>query len=499
MGDARDEAESAAIEEEARDDTDTEALDLDDVLLTPAQDAAVQALVRHLRSQGPGPAHEDAVGSLTGPAGSGKTVILRQVVQRLGGEDAVLDVSDSPGPSVSSAGPDRTGSWDGDDAGEGTILVVAPTNRGARQLRRAAGCPASTIHRAIFRHRPMLTDAGVRLKQELEALGGAVGRLAAGGDPQAAGEATVQAAALRVALRRETKWLRTPRDLAGRVTGVLIDEASLVGGKLLAELRGVVGENVPVVLVGDPYQLAPVEDQDVLSEAAVLADLKHVHRHAGRIREFCDHLRGGGGFANWRVHPDDGAQGLAIVPRPVPLPLKRLLDATDVILVGRHDWRRQLNVQARRARFDGLNTTREPLPVPGDRLVVKSNHLECGICNGDMVELIALALARGARGLAVSVQPLDGDNRPEGPVLAGLPLDRSYAWPDYQAADLGARPAPPAADGRVSMDYAYGLTAHAAQGGEWGRVGVLDVPVGDVRRWRYTAASRAQNRLIVLH
>jgi hypothetical protein len=53
--------------------------------------------------------------------------------------------------------------------------------------------------------------------------------------------------------------------------------------------------------------------------------------------------------------------------------------------------------------------------------------------------------------------------------------------------------------GTVTTDYAYALTAHAAQGGEWPRVRVIDVPVGRAAsRCRYTAASRTRSKLIAL-
>lgn len=48
------------------------------------------------------------------------------------------------------------------------------------------------------------------------------------------------------------------------------------------------------------------------------------------------------------------------------------------------------------------------------------------------------------------------------------------------------------------MDYGYCLTAHKAQGSEWNEVLVLE-EIGrtwDPRRWRYTVATRAKERLV---
>jgi ATP-dependent exoDNAse (exonuclease V) alpha subunit len=49
------------------------------------------------------------------------------------------------------------------------------------------------------------------------------------------------------------------------------------------------------------------------------------------------------------------------------------------------------------------------------------------------------------------------------------------------------------------FDYAYAITCHKAQGGEWPGVLVMEGRFGrdedDRRRWCYTAASRAQEKL----
>jgi ATP-dependent exoDNAse (exonuclease V) alpha subunit len=48
------------------------------------------------------------------------------------------------------------------------------------------------------------------------------------------------------------------------------------------------------------------------------------------------------------------------------------------------------------------------------------------------------------------------------------------------------------------FDYAYCITAHKAQGSEWDSVVVLEQISNrwDAKRWRYTAATRAKERLV---
>jgi exodeoxyribonuclease-5 len=47
-------------------------------------------------------------------------------------------------------------------------------------------------------------------------------------------------------------------------------------------------------------------------------------------------------------------------------------------------------------------------------------------------------------------------------------------------------------------DWAYAITAHKSQGSQWRTVAVYDEthPEWDTKRWRYTAATRASERLI---
>ena len=47
------------------------------------------------------------------------------------------------------------------------------------------------------------------------------------------------------------------------------------------------------------------------------------------------------------------------------------------------------------------------------------------------------------------------------------------------------------------VSYGYAITVHRSQGSEWERVLVIDEPMGDVRKLRYTAYTRAKSKLTV--
>jgi ATP-dependent exoDNAse (exonuclease V) alpha subunit len=428
------------------------------------------------------------VGRLDGPAGSGKTTLLGHVIADRD-DCAVLD-----GNRFGEAGYiDEVEALDTRDR----LLLLAPTNRAARQLRHRTGFPASTIHKAIFVTVERLMPKGEQLRETLKVLSAQISQII---DTRQRTGLTLAANDVRRQLRREIRYERLARDLAGLVSAVVIDEASMVNVELLRALCGVVGAETPVLLCGDGHQLQPVEGEAVFHRVPALVTLSAVRRHGGRILELCEHLRAGGGWHDWQRQPDDRDAGLYVGPKPDRIPVQRLLEAADVLLTGTHYARRRLNALLR-DRLLGVGTlSGEPgacAPRIGERLIVKSNDRDSNLFNGDFVSVAAIV--RNPQGkLIASLQPLGENNEADGAVVAGVELDELAGFGDYTG-DLAAKPTVARRQGPLTVDYGYCVTVHAGQGGQWGRVLVWDHPVGDPTRWRYTAASRAKQSLIVLH
>jgi exodeoxyribonuclease-5 len=419
-----------------------------------------------------------------GPAGTGKTTVLRYVIE--GRDDcAILDGNRFGDAHYLEACEvlDTRDRWP----------LLAPTNRAARQMSKATGVPASTIHRAIYATTEKLTPKGERLR---EALRSVIEQIKATDDAKALGELRLVAVGLRRALRRETIYERLARDLQDIVTGVLVDEASMVNAELLQALRQAVGMTTPILLIGDGFQLPPVEGEAVFEQVPLVApSLTAVHRHGGRILDLCQHLRGGGIWHNWPAQPDDWDQGLHIGRTT-----GRVLPVADVVLAGTHFDRRNINVLLRNKLWDVDTISGGPaarVPRPGERLLVKSNDRESGLCNGDICRVEAIL--RDPKGVLVAtLQLLDENNAPDGDPVTGIEIDEFGPLADYTS-DLAAAPTPARRHGKVSLDYGYVLTLHSAQGAQWSRVLIWSRPVGPATRWRYTAASRARRRLIALY
>jgi exodeoxyribonuclease-5 len=56
--------------------------------------------------------------------------------------------------------------------------------------------------------------------------------------------------------------------------------------------------------------------------------------------------------------------------------------------------------------------------------------------------------------------------------------------------------------GLIELDWAFATTCHKAQGSEWEKVLIIDegwpTNRADVQRWRYTAATRARSKLVIM-
>ena len=215
----------------------------------------------------PRPDEETRVLAVTGKAGSGKTLLLAELVRGLRG--AGLDLV--------------TGDWERKGRDRRTLAVLAPTNKAASVLR-GRGVPATTIHRILYTpvydpvyerlaewlageaDRPemeqMTDEAMDRAKKVHDETGSVPGALAAAG------------------LRGSdfiTGWKRreAPLDVG------FVDEGSMLDDKQYEDLTEIFPT---LVLFGDPAQLAPVNQSGRMVFDRFEGDdhltLDRVHRQA---------------------------------------------------------------------------------------------------------------------------------------------------------------------------------------------------------------------------
>lgn len=135
------------------------------------------------------------------------------------------------------------------------------------------------------------------------------------------------------------------------------------------------------------------------------------------------------------------------------------------------------------------------LPEIGDKVIVKKNNQQKGIVNGMFATMTA------------TVDPIKQVNGSSGYFIGSITTEMST---DVNNAQFNLTPFDEEAYEKVrnkhrlyeydKIEYGYAITCHSAQGSQFARPLVVDEPFGsadDRRRWRYTAYSRAQQRLII--
>src|SRR3984893_5391225 len=162
-------------------------------------------------------------------------------------------------------------------------------------------------------------------------------------------------------------WRKAP---ASHAKLIIIDECSMVDAELARDLMSF---EVPLLLLGDPAQLPPIQGGGFFTDAKPDAMLTEVHRQAqdNPIVRLSMDIRAGKSL-------EQGQYGETQVVGRGDLDPKRVIGA-DQVLVGRNATRRAYNVRLRERRgFAGT------LPVTGDKLVCLRNNRNKGLFNGGL-------------------------------------------------------------------------------------------------------------------
>lgn len=373
-----------------------------------------------------------------------------------------------------------------DEYGKG-VLVVTPTGKAAVRVREAAGARASTIHRWLY-----------EVKQDEE-----TGKLEWG-------------------LKELGKVERPSSGF------LLVDEASMVGFEVFRDLYrycGALGLNL--VLVGDGFQLPPVETNPELKDFTVFdpnvpADFKvnltEILRQAldSPIIRASQQIREG----RW---PEEALGALPAVPGSQLYPeANRVFEAGGATICHRNATRHQLNAGIRAVR--GLMP--EQLKV-GEPLMVVQNNYDLEIYNGEItdvrqqptpVNVHPVGVRDRFRSASCTVNYLKTEI--QSPILGpseAVVADREvfgtlgevgahmvrreaifqrYVRPPHWAPVDGEDGRPP----YLHANLGYALTAHKSQGSEFGEVMVvledsLRLNSPDGRRWAYVAVTRAKKSI----
>lgn len=272
---------------------------------------------------------------------------------------------------------------------------------------------------------------------------------------------------------------------------IVIDEVSMVGGKLLAD---VLSFGIPILALGDPEQLPPVQDTGNRLLDKPDAFLTEIHRQAADNPILWASMVVRQGYTlPYGVYGGTvvGEAPLSVIPRHYLT--AELLLAADQVICGRNETRRYLNTFMRK------QLGREGLPVTGDKLICLKNNWDeasttfAPLVNGWIGRVLQFGrVNRGGRTCVLSVEDWDDPANQFHSIEANL---------DFFEADPDSAEKPNTHSKVEQFDFGNAITTHKSQGSEFGSVVYVHEPFGNsefARRLEYTGITRAVRRLTIV-
>src|ERR1700736_1172727 len=177
---------------------------------------------------------------------------------------------------------------------------------------------------------------------------------------------------------------------ASKAQLIVIDECSMVDAEMGRDLLSF---ECPLLVLGDPAQLPPIQGAGFFTSSEPDAMLTEVHRQAQDdpiVRMSMD-VREGRDL-------EIGRHGESEVVARNELDPERVMQA-DQVLVGRNNTRRAYNMRMRQKQH-----IEDPLPVAGDKLVCLRNNRKKGLFNGGLWRVKARTASRSKSSRILSMR-----------------------------------------------------------------------------------------------
>lgn len=258
---------------------------------------------------------------------------------------------------------------------------------------------------------------------------------------------------------------------------VIVDEASMISTTLYNDLKAF---GVKLLFVGDPGQLEPVGDNPNLMAKPDFV-LTKIHRQASLspIIQLATDIRGGISMPKSRT-----LEGLSIRDKNFTI---GLVAEHEQLICARNKTRVSFNDKIRIAKRLPSKTIQL-----NEKLIVLRNNPAFNVYNGLILFVDAITHQED---LLWNITCHDEVDKKYENVLI---WKRPFLDPELKV-DGGTTIPKVDKKSLVIADYGYAITCHKAQGSEWGKVIIYDewMPpsVWSMKRWRYTAITRAAKEL----
>jgi exodeoxyribonuclease-5 len=275
----------------------------------------------------------------------------------------------------------------------------------------------------------------------------------------------------------EPKFVLDAESAAADADLIVIDEVSMVDEALGADLLSF---GTKVLVLGDPFQLPPVQGTGYFTEKEPDFMLTEIHRQArdNPIVRLSLDIREGG-----RLQRGNYGDSKVISKSDVD---QEMVLSADQVLVGRN-----------KTRLDYNNRIRELLKLPhqqptvGDRVVCLRNNPRKKLLNGQ-IWIVTDVTRKNAGKMKLSLAAEDvGGTLTETTVTTHRDFfsgqEEQMAWPIRRQYD--------------EFTFGYSLTVHKAQGSQWDNVYLFNesyVFREEAARWLYTGVTRAAEKITVV-
>lgn len=275
----------------------------------------------------------------------------------------------------------------------------------------------------------------------------------------------------------EPRFVLDAESAAADADLIVIDEVSMVDEALGRDLLSF---DTKVLVLGDPFQLPPVQGTGFFTDVDPDLMLTEIHRQArdNPIVRLSLDIREGRRL-------ELGAYGESRVVSKSQVDQSEVLSA-DQVLVGRNKTRLDYNNRLRE-----LLKLEHQQPVVGDRVVCLRNNPRKKLLNGQIWIVTDVTRKNsGKMELLLAAEDVGGTM-----VEAKVTTHRDFF--------TGAEEKMPWALRRQYDEFTFGycLTVHKAQGSQWDNVYLFDesyVFREDAQRWLYTGITRAAEKITVV-